>query len=216
MERVTENTVVLAIDQGTTSSRAILFDAEGRQVPGAIAQREHRQLHPRTGWVEHDAAQIWNDVRTVMAEVAGQADVEEGDIAAIGITNQRETVVVWEAATGRPVHNAIVWRTRCGTGRPVAGCSTCAEPSAPTPTRCVRWHWWRAPADRADRPDGSGLPARVAPGVRQQAERPDPARRDRAFGVSGRPIRTRRRRVRVVRYRSACPVPPCVVSTGAH
>jgi len=120
---VTQNTFVLAIDQGTTSSRAILFDSGGRPVPGAVSQREHRQIFPRAGWVEHDALEIWDGVRTVMGELGGHADVEEGDVAAIGITNQRETVVVWEAATGRPVHNAIVWQDT----RTSALCSRLAE-----------------------------------------------------------------------------------------
>ncbi|GIE94039.1 glycerol kinase GlpK [Paractinoplanes rishiriensis] len=94
---------VAAIDQGTTSSRCIVFDASGSIV--AVAQREHRQIFPRPGWVEHDAEEIWEAVRAVVAEaVAGR------DLVAVGITNQRETTLVWDRATGRPVANAIVWQ----------------------------------------------------------------------------------------------------------
>lgn len=107
---MTRSTYILAIDQGTTSSRAILFDDRGLPVPTATAQVEHRQILPRAGWVEHDPMEIWENVRTVMAQVAGHADLEPDAVSAIGITNQRETVVVWDRATGLPVHNAIVWQ----------------------------------------------------------------------------------------------------------
>mgnify|MGYP001331275634 FL=1 len=107
---MTRNTYILAIDQGTTSSRAILFDQQGLPVPTATAQVEHRQILPRAGWVEHDPLEIWENVRTAMAQVAGLADLEPALVAAIGITNQRETTVVWERETGRPVYNAIVWQ----------------------------------------------------------------------------------------------------------
>lgn len=107
---MTRSTYILAIDQGTTSSRAILFDHRGLPVPTATAQVEHRQILPRAGWVEHDPMEIWENVRTVMAQVAGHADLEPALVSAIGITNQRETVVVWEKSTGRPVYNAIVWQ----------------------------------------------------------------------------------------------------------
>ncbi len=99
---------VAAIDQGTTSSRCIVFDATGAIV--SVAQREHRQLFPRPGWVEHDPEEIWANVEAVTAEAIGDRQV-----AAIGITNQRETTVVWDRATGKPVHPAIVWQdTRTG------------------------------------------------------------------------------------------------------
>ncbi|MFL0579786.1 glycerol kinase GlpK [Dietzia sp. 179-F 9C3 NHS] len=107
---MTRNTYILAIDQGTTSSRAILFDHDGLPVPTATAQVEHRQILPRAGWVEHDPMEIWENVRTVMAQVAGHADLEPALVSAIGITNQRETVVVWDKESGRPVYNAIVWQ----------------------------------------------------------------------------------------------------------
>lgn len=99
--------LLLAIDQGTTSTRAILFDAALR--PQAIAQRALPQMFPRPGRVEHDPEAIWSATVAVCREVLGRAD---GPVAALGITNQRETVVVWERATGRPVHNAIVWQDR--------------------------------------------------------------------------------------------------------
>ncbi|WP_343445291.1 glycerol kinase GlpK [Micromonospora schwarzwaldensis] len=104
---------VAAIDQGTTSSRCIVFDADGEIV--AAAQREHRQIFPRPGWVEHDAEEIWTNVEHVVREALAGADLGPEHLAAVGITNQRETTVVWDRATGRPVANAIVWQdTRTG------------------------------------------------------------------------------------------------------
>jgi glycerol kinase len=99
---------VLAIDQGTTSSRAILFDHEGRIA--AVGQKEHRQIFPRPGFVEHDAREIWENVREVIGQALSKADVTRHDVRAVGITNQRETAVVWNKATGEPVYNAIVWQ----------------------------------------------------------------------------------------------------------
>ena len=99
---------VAAIDQGTTSTRAMVFNHEGRVV--SVDQREHRQILPRPGWVEHDATEVWTNTREVTAAALAQADLTPGDLAAVGITNQRETAVVWERATGKPVHNAIVWQ----------------------------------------------------------------------------------------------------------
>jgi glycerol kinase len=101
---------VLALDQGTTSSRAILFDHAGSI--RAVAQREFAQLYPQPGWVEHDPMEIWATQSAVMTEVLAKAAVAPADVAAIGITNQRETTVLWERATGRPVANAIVWQDR--------------------------------------------------------------------------------------------------------
>jgi glycerol kinase len=103
-------THLLALDQGTTSSRAILFDSGGEIV--ALAQREFRQHFPQPGWVEHDAEEIWSSQRAVALEALASAGLRSKDIAAIGITNQRETVVVWDRATGQPVHRAIVWQDR--------------------------------------------------------------------------------------------------------
>jgi glycerol kinase len=97
-----------AIDQGTTSTRFIVFDKAGRIV--SVAQREHEQIYPRPGWVEHDAEEIWRRTEEVIAEAMRQKSLRPGDLAAIGITNQRETTVVWNRRTGRPVNNAIVWQ----------------------------------------------------------------------------------------------------------
>lgn len=101
---------VLAIDQGTTSSRAMLFDRAGR-VAG-VAQREFAQLFPQPGWVEHDPREILTSVYTTITELLNREQVDPRSIAAIGITNQRETTVVWDKATGQPIHNAIVWQSR--------------------------------------------------------------------------------------------------------
>ena len=101
---------VLAIDQGTTSSRAVLFDCESRVV--AMAQEEYRQHYPRPGWVEHDPEDIWASVVCTCREAIGKAGATPKDLVALGIANQRETVVVWERATGKPIHNAIVWQDR--------------------------------------------------------------------------------------------------------
>src|SRR5690606_21718445 len=105
---------VLAIDQGTTSTRAIVFDREGAIL--SVGQKEHRQLLPRAGWVEHDASEIWASTREVIGTALGKADRTGADIAAIGITNQRETTVVWDRRTGKPVHDAIVWQDTRTTG----------------------------------------------------------------------------------------------------
>ena len=101
---------VLAIDQGTTSTRAIVFDAQGR--PVGVARREFPQHYPADGWVEHDPEDIWRDTVAVMRGAVADARLTADDIAAIGITNQRETTVVWDRATGAPIHNAIVWQDR--------------------------------------------------------------------------------------------------------
>jgi len=102
--------LVLALDQGTTSSRAVLFDSSGAIVD--IAQQEFPQIYPRPGWVEHDPAQIWASQVGVAVEVLGRAGVGPRDVAAIGIAVQRETTVVWDRATGQPIHHAIVWQDR--------------------------------------------------------------------------------------------------------
>jgi len=101
---------VLALDQGTTSSRAILFDHNGGSV--GVAQREYTQLFPQPGWVEHDPAEIWSSQIAAATEVMGRAGIRPRDVAAIGITNQRETTIIWDRATGKPIHNAIVWQDR--------------------------------------------------------------------------------------------------------
>ena len=99
---------VLAIDQGTTSSRAIVFDHKGTIV--SVGQKEHEQIFPRAGWVEHDPKEVWANVRSVVADALSKAELNQNDIAAVGITNQRETTVVWDKNTGEPVYNAIVWQ----------------------------------------------------------------------------------------------------------
>jgi glycerol kinase len=102
-----------AIDQGTTSSRFILFDKDGNIAH--VDQREHEQINPKAGWVEHDANEIWQNTRRVINGAMSDADVEADDVEAIGITNQRETALVWDRETGEPIHNAIVWQdTRTG------------------------------------------------------------------------------------------------------
>src|SRR5262250_2572246 len=106
-ERVVKD-YVGAIDQGTTSTRFIVFDRSARIV--AVAQKEHRQIYPQPGWVEHDPLEILRRTEEVISEALEQRGLRASDLAAIGITNQRETTVVWERKTGRPVMNAIVWQ----------------------------------------------------------------------------------------------------------
>jgi glycerol kinase len=101
---------ILAFDQGTTSSRAIVFDRGGNIC--RVAQKEFRQIFPQPGWVEHDAREIWSTQAGVAGEALAGAGLKASDIAAIGVTNQRETTVIWDRATGRPIHNAIVWQDR--------------------------------------------------------------------------------------------------------
>lgn len=109
---------ILSFDQGTTSSRAIVFDKKGAII--SVAQKEFTQLFPQPGWVEHDANEIWSTQLGVAAEAITKAGLTVKDIAAIGITNQRETTVVWDRKTGQPIHNAIVWQDR----RTAAFCDT--------------------------------------------------------------------------------------------
>ncbi|MFT7391893.1 MAG: glycerol kinase, partial [Paracoccaceae bacterium] len=103
-------THILAIDQGTTSTRAILFDKDMRVV--ATGQEEFPQHFPHSGWVEHDPSDLWSTTAATCREAMERAGIRAADIAAIGITNQRETTLVWDRATGRPIHNAIVWQDR--------------------------------------------------------------------------------------------------------
>ncbi|HEX7895839.1 MAG TPA: FGGY family carbohydrate kinase, partial [Terriglobales bacterium] len=97
-----------AIDQGTTSSRFIVFNRAGEIV--SCAQEEHEQIYPQPGWVEHDSEEIWRRTESVIGRAMKEAKLRASDLAAIGITNQRETTVVWNRKTGRPVYNAIVWQ----------------------------------------------------------------------------------------------------------
>jgi glycerol kinase len=101
---------ILAIDEGTTSTRALLFDKSGR--PVAIAQREISQHYPADGWVEHDPEEMWSATQAVCREAVAKAGLAAADVAAIGVTNQRETTLVWDRRTGKPIHNAIVWQDR--------------------------------------------------------------------------------------------------------
>ena len=103
-------TYLLSLDQGTTSSRAILFDRE-QNILG-VSQKEFTQCFPRDGWVEHNAMEIWSSQYAVMMEIIAQTGISPKDIAAIGITNQRETTILWDRATGQPIYNAIVWQCR--------------------------------------------------------------------------------------------------------
>ena len=103
-----DSTYVLSIDQGTTSTRAMIFDHEGAVV--AVDQVEHEQIFPRAGWVEHDALEIWENTRRVIGGALAKANFNSRNISAVGITNQRETAVVWDRSTGQPVYNAIVWQ----------------------------------------------------------------------------------------------------------
>lgn len=105
-----EQQYVMAIDEGTTSSRAIIFDHAGKEV--AIAQKEFRQYFPQPGWVEHDAEEIWDSVQSVISEAVIKAQVKPYRIVAIGITNQRETTVIWDRKTGKPIARAIVWQSK--------------------------------------------------------------------------------------------------------
>ncbi|MEO9324887.1 glycerol kinase GlpK [Nocardioides sp. C4-1] len=112
--RTSAPTHVAAIDQGTTSTRCLVFDRRGRMI--AVAQHEHRQHYPRPGWAEHDAAEIWTNTLRVLPEALDQAGLQPGDLAAVGIANQRETTVVWDRATGHPVAPAITWQDTRSSG----------------------------------------------------------------------------------------------------
>ena len=118
---MTKGPFILAIDQGTTSSRAIIFDGEMRVK--AIAQEEFTQHFPKSGWVEHDPSDIWSSVASTCRGAIEKAGISAADVAAIGITDQRETVVVWDKTTGAPLHRAIVWQDR----RTAERCDALAE-----------------------------------------------------------------------------------------
>jgi len=105
---------ILAMDQGTTSSRAIVFDHAGDIV--ALDQKEFKQVFPKPGWVEHDPMEIWNTQKQMAISAIKKAGIEASQISSIGITNQRETTVLWDRDTGKPVYNAIVWQCRRTTG----------------------------------------------------------------------------------------------------
>src|SRR5215467_8244998 len=98
---------IAALDQGTTSTRFMVFDRGGNVVTSA--QKEHTQIYPQPGWVEHDPEEIWQRTQEVIADAVRQGEIKPSDLAAIGITNQRETTVLWHKSTGKPAANAIVW-----------------------------------------------------------------------------------------------------------
>src|SRR5690625_1576993 len=100
--------IMMSLDLGTTSTRVALYDSDGETI--TIVSREHQQYFPHPGWVEHDASEIWANIRELAALALARAQITAHDIAAIGITNQRETVVAWDATTSQPVHRAIVWQ----------------------------------------------------------------------------------------------------------
>ena len=105
---MSSNRYIASIDQGTASSRCLVFDERARIV--SVGQKEHRQIFPRPGWVEHDPVEIWHNVLEVVQEALGKAQLTVADLVAVGITNQRETTVVWDRATGKPVQNAVNWQ----------------------------------------------------------------------------------------------------------
>jgi len=105
---------ILSLDQGTTSSRAIIVDQSGEIK--SIAQKEFKQFFPKSGWVEHDPMEIWSSQRAVISEALARLGIESSDLAAVGITNQRETTIIWDRETGKPIHNAIVWQDRRTSG----------------------------------------------------------------------------------------------------
>ena len=140
---------ILSLDQGTTSSRAILFDNEQNIL--CVQQREFEQIYPHQGWVEHNPMEIWSSQYGVMNEVIAQSGVDPRDIAGIGITNQRETTILWERATGRPVYNAIVWQCR----RTAAYRATsCSRPPGWTNTSGRTPAWCRTPTSPPPRSSG--------------------------------------------------------------
>lgn len=109
-----EEQFIMAIDQGTTSSRAIIFNKMGLKI--GSSQKEFTQHFPQEGWVEHDANEIWNSVQSVIAGAFIESGIKPSQIAGIGITNQRETTVIWEKDTGKPIYHAIVWQSRQSSG----------------------------------------------------------------------------------------------------
>jgi len=125
-------TYLLALDQGTSSSRSIVFDERGRIV--AQAQRELPQIYPQPGWVEHDPLEIWRTQLATAREALAQAGIGASSVRALGITNQRETTVLWNRKTGQPVHHAIVWQDRRA--------EPCAPRAMPPPSRPRPGCWW--------------------------------------------------------------------------
>mgnify|MGYP000269910972 CR=1 FL=1 len=133
---------VAAIDQGTTSTRCMIFDHKGTVV--SIHQKEHEQIYPKPGWVEHNPQEVIDNTHEVVNGAVKKAKAKDGDIAAVGITNQRETTVVWDRATGQAVHRAIVWQDR----RTADVCARLRE-GATIPVKVSRWNRKRVAIDAA-------------------------------------------------------------------
>lgn len=151
---MSENKFVAAIDQGTTSTRCIIFNHDGEQV--AVGQFEHEQIFPEKGWVEHDPKEIWDNTRRAVGEALANGDVAVESIVALGITNQRETTVVWDKYTGEPVYNAIVWqdtRTTQICKELAGGKARISGVAAPA--------WSSTPTRQAQRSNGSSITSRV-------------------------------------------------------
>ena len=164
------DTYIAALDQGTTSSRAILFHETGEIA--ARAQYPFRQIYPQPGWVEHDPMEIWASERRALAEITSHIDPRQ--VAAIGITNQRETTILWDRRTGEPIHNAIVWQCRrtapfCdelkarGLGRSSRRRRACSSTPTSPPARSAG-SWITSPAPGSGRSGGSSASARWIPG----------------------------------------------------
>ena len=141
---------VLALDQGTTSSRAVLFNKAGKAV--AISQQEFGQMYPRPGWVEHNPEEIWSSQLGAARRVLSDAGVNPDQVAALGITNQRETTIVWDRETQAPIHNAIVWQCR----RTAADCDALRRDGRP---RCSRSEpgWFSMPISPEPKPAGCSI-----------------------------------------------------------
>ena len=138
---MTEQKYIVALDQGTTSSRAVILDHDANIV--SVAQREFTQIYPEAGWVEHDPMEIWATQSSTLVEALAKSGIRSDQLAAIGITNQRETTIVWNKETGKPVYNAIVWQCRRTAQAPAN-----AHPRSPTrwprlarPSWSCRVHW---------------------------------------------------------------------------
>ena len=177
---------ILAIDQGTTSTRAIIFDKKGSIV--STGQLEHEQIFPKAGWVEHDPMEIWRNAREVIGQALGKADLTRHDIAAVGITNQRETAVVWDKNTGEPVYNAIVWQDTAPSRS-----STGSRPTAASSGSSRTWACRSRPTSRARRSSGS---SRTSTARASGRGRRPALRHDRLLGPLEPDRRRRRRRAR--------------------
>ena len=157
---------VMALDQGTTSSRCILFDKSGHM--RSVVQREFTQIYPKPGWVEHDPLEIWSSQLSVAVEAMGKIGAAIEDIAAIGITNQRETTVCFSKKTGKPVYNAICWQCRRTADiieqlKEDGFDSIIRERTGPVPRSSGSWIMWRAPGKWRSR--ASCCSARWTPGL---------------------------------------------------